>query len=346
VATLAADACFNAAWPALLALRNVAALCARMPAALVHLPAPHWTAVAAYALGLGLGLLAWRLREERPRRARAAAAAGATLLAVAGAIAAWPLVRPSDGTLRITVLDVGQGDAIVVEAPDGRALVVDAGPGGPSRLDTGERVVAPYLWNRGILRLAAAITTHADADHAGGMAAVTRRFDVGQRWDPATMPRERVWIGGLSLLPLGGAPGHGARRPNDEAVVLRIDYGVASFLLASDATAELERSLVASGAPLAVTVLKVAHHGSRGSSTPEFLGRVRPALAVVSVGRRNAYGHPSPEALVRLDAAGATTLRTDRDGAVVFETDGRALTVTRWAPRVVERYCLDPEVIC
>jgi competence protein ComEC len=133
---------------------------------------------------------------------------------------------------------------------------------------------------------------------------------------------------------------------NNEALVLRVEYGLASFLLASDIEAPRELELVASGTPLVATVLKVAHHGSRSSTTPEFLRAVGPGVAVISVGARNAYGHPDAGVLARLAAAGARVYRTDRDGAVVLETDGRALTVTRWAARVAERFCLDPEAIC
>jgi competence protein ComEC len=100
------------------------------------------------------------------------------------------------------------------------------------------------------------------------------------------------------------------------------------------------------GAPLAATVLKVAHHGARGSSTREFLRAVRPAIAVISVGARNPYGHPSADTITRLLETGAAIYRTDRDGAVILETDGRSLTVTTWATRRRDRYCLDPEAIC
>jgi len=93
-------------------------------------------------------------------------------------------------------------------------------------------------------------------------------------------------------------------------------------------------------------VLKVAHHGSRHSTTREFLNATRPSFAVISVGARNSYGHPAPDTLARLDSVGARILRTDRDGAAIFETDGRVLTVTRWASGRVERVCLDPEAIC
>ncbi|HSE92873.1 MAG TPA: DNA internalization-related competence protein ComEC/Rec2, partial [Methylomirabilota bacterium] len=318
----AADVLLHAVWPLLLALRGVVALAAAVPGALLHLPAPHWTAVTAYAAAAGLGLGAWHTRTTAPDRARWCGLAAGLLLAVAVGVALWPLARPPDGRLRLTVLDVGQGDAIVVEAPDGRTLLVDAGPGGPMRLDAGERVVAPFLWNRGILRLAAVITTHADADHAGGMPAIRRLFAVTRDWGPASIPRERQWIGGLVLWPLGDHVPAATR--NDGAVVLRLDYGLASFILASDASGEAERHLIATRAPLAATVLKVGHHGARDASTPAFLAAVRPALAAVSVGPRNAYGHPAPETLARLTAAGARILRTDHDGALLFDTDGRA----------------------
>jgi competence protein ComEC len=270
------------------------------------------------------------------------------LLVVAAATAAWPLVRPPDGRLRILVLDVGQGDAIVVETPEGRTLLIDAGSGGPMRLDAGERVVAPVLWNRGVLRLAGAVTTHDDQDHAGGIAAIRKLFAIGEAWTAGELRAGPRVVGGIRLTALAGPEAGGDRRRgrNDEALVLRVDYGLVSFLLASDITAATEAELVAAGAPLAATVLKVAHHGSRGSSTPEFLQAVRPLAAVVSVGARNPYGHPSPETLGRLAAVGATVYRTDHDGAVIFETDGRWLTATRWADRRTDRYCLDPQRIC
>ena len=144
----------------------------------------------------------------------------------------------------------------------------------------------------------------------------------------------------------GVGAGGGTTRRNDDALALRIDYGLASFLLASDATAVTEARLLAAGIPLGATVLKVAHHGSRGSSTPEFLRAVSPRVAVISVGARNSYGHPSPETLARLDAVEAAIYRTDRDGAVILETDGRALTVTAWASGHTARYCLDRTSVC
>jgi len=121
---------------------------------------------------------------------------------------------------------------------------------------------------------------------------------------------------------------------------------LASFLLTSDIGAPEAASSRSRGARLDSMVLKVAHHGSRSSTTPEFLRSVGPRLAAISVGARNAYGHPDPGVVSRLSEAGAQIYRTDRDGALIFETDGRSLTITRWASGQVDRVCLDPEPIC
>ncbi len=341
--TIAAVA-FDAIWPVLLALRGIVALAAKMPGAVLHLPAPGWLAVACYVGGLA-SLLVWRGSGDRDaQRSRVPLLLGALLLALGVGVAAWPLVRPADGLLRLTILDVGQGDAIVAELPDGRALLVDAGSGGPMRLDTGERVVAPFLWNRGILRLAGLAVTHDDSDHAGGAGAVRRLFSIDEEWTAANPPMPHRF-GGAEIAALPSTAANGGRR-NEAALVLRIDLGLASFLLTSDIGTPRERELAASNARLESMVLKVAHHGSRSSTSDEFLRSVGPRLAVISVGARNAYGHPDAGVVARLSAAGAQIYRTDRDGALIFETDGRTLTVTRWASRRVERVCLDPEPIC
>jgi competence protein ComEC len=332
---------FAAAWPILLLLRSVVAAAAAVPGAVIHEPAPGPLAIAAYVGALALGLGAWRLRETRLRLARRLAIGAIALATASVLVTLWPALRPADGRLRITVLDVGQGDAIVVEGPDGRTVLVDAGAGGPYRLDAGERVVAPFLWNRGILRLAAVVVTHDDADHAGGMAAVRERFTVRERWDGAAEAGPLA-LGGAVITPLATA----AEGGNDAARVLRVDFGLVSVLLASDVEATGEHALVASGAPLGATVLKVPHHGSRTSSGAALLAAVHPSVAIVSVGRRNPYGHPDAGVLARLATTGADVYRTDHDGALLLETNGRTLTVTRWAPHTTARYCLDPETLC
>lgn len=334
---------FDAVWPVLLALRWVVALAAQLPGAVVHLPAPGPVAVACYVGGLALLVMPASAASLRRRLARRGAAVG--LLVIAVGIAAWPLVRSPDGQLRLIVLDVGQGDAVVMEMPDGRTILVDAGSGGPMRLDAGERVVAPFLWNRGVLSLAGLAVTHDDADHAGGMAAMRRLFRIDEQWTAASAPSEPRRFGRAIVTPLPPTAAPAGRR-NDAGLVLRVEIGLASFLLAADIGAAREHELLASGTRLASTVLKVAHHGSRFSTTSEFLRAVRPTAAAISVGARNAYGHPDPGVLARLAEAGVTVYRTDEDGAVIFETDGGTLTVTRWARRSTDRFCLDPEGIC
>jgi competence protein ComEC len=269
------------------------------------------------------------------------ALAAVVALLTAVVLVALPILTRGDGRLRVTVLDVGQGDAIVVEAPDGRVVVVDAGAGGPWRLDAGERAVAPFLWNRGVLSLHATLTTHDDIDHAGGMATLRRLFRVAETWDEA---RGAHGLGGTLLTPI--APDVPGGRRNDRAIMLRVELGLANILLASDVEAAGEHALLEAGIPLRATVLKVGHHGAATSSTGPFLAAVRPSVAIVSVGARNPYGHPDAGVLVRLAAMGARVYRTDLDGAVLVETDGRALSVTRWRDRTVERFCLDPETIC
>jgi len=295
--------------------------------------------------------------------------AAGVLLGAGLAAAAWPFLASGDGRLRVTFLDVGQGDAIFIEVPGGPRLLVDGGPGGGARFDVGERVVAPYLWNRGAMRLDVVAATHADADHSGGLAAVLRQFTVREvwengRWGPGhadvvaalersgaarriVAARQRIRLG-EALVTVLNPPGPGQPEPgttgeNDRSLVLRLDWRGVSFLLTGDLTASGEEALLAERAPLAATVLKVAHHGSRTSTAEPFVNASQPRLAVVSVGARNPFRHPAPEVLGRLDLAGARVHRTDRDGAVIVETDGASLWVTRWATRRTEHIPLAPE---
>jgi competence protein ComEC len=238
----------------------------------------------------------------------------------------------------------------VIELPDGRALLVDAGTGGPARFDIGERVIAPYLWNRGIRRLALLVTTHDDVDHAGGAASIRRLFAVDHEWAPSDVAarRREVWSGvGLTVLSppdrrVTGSGGNGAVDRNNASTVIRLDHRLLSLLLAADIEEEAEHRLVATRAPLRARVLKVAHHGAPRSTGEAFLRATRPSFAVISVGARNPFGHPAPATLERLWAAGARTYRTDEEGAVILETDGREVAITTWADGRTERFPLLP----
>jgi competence protein ComEC len=261
------------------------------------------------------------------------------------------------GSLRVTFLDVGQGDAAVVELPEGRTLLVDAGGWSPE-YDAGERVVAPYLRRCGIDSVDVLVVTHAHGDHIGGLPAVLRSVPVhtvvdaggviGVAQTPAgecLTARAAIHVTGFAgtTLPVESrvrvfvlSPGVDAcpqeeAGDNNSSVVLKICYGSVAFLLAGDAGVDAEEAMVSrySGF-LRSSVLKVGHHGSAGSSSERFLEAVCPEYAVISVGAGNAFGHPSETVLERLSGRGIDISRTDDQGAVIFETDGTLLRRLDW----------------
>jgi competence protein ComEC len=279
-----------------------------------------------------------------PRYRRRTAAIGVvslalTLVATAYALRRLPSWTPPDG-LRVTFLDVGQGDSALLEAPGG-AVLVDEGPP--------EADVAGQLRAMGVRALAAIVLTHPQRDHIGGAAAVLDRLSVGQVEDPgieapsadhdaavAAARRHRVpveivhegdafRIGRLRIRILWpDEPGLPSEDPNQHAVVILASYGTTDVLLTADAESDVTRRLRIPP----VEVLKVAHHGSEDTGLPELLRTLRPRLAVISVGQGNDYGHPRPETLDALRAfPGLETLRTDQNGRIVVESDGRTITV-------------------
>jgi competence protein ComEC len=218
--------------------------------------------------------------------------------------------------------------------------------------DPGEEAVSPYLWSRGFQKLDVVALTHAHQDHIGGLTAILDNFRVGTLWigrevsSPALANLEE--IARRKEIPIvretRGAPfpwddiemqvlwpenaSSLDRAPqNNDSLVMRAKFGSLGVLLPGDLEKQAEKSMLAENpsASLHADVLKVGHHGSKNSTTAEFLAAVHPVLAVISAGENNAYGHPHPELLARLDAAGVRVLRTDRDGAVHILTDGTRL---------------------
>jgi len=254
------------------------------------------------------------------------------------------------GTLEVTTIDVGQGDSILVAFPDGKLLLVDTG-GIPSfgksvesrtQLDIGEDVVAPYLWTRGIRHLDAVAISHFHDDHAGGLAAILRDFQVNELWTgavPAAYELPHIPVrklqrgnpfsfGGATIQVLAPGPDYvpGKAPKNNDSLVLRLTHGRHSFLLTGDAEKQIEAQL--DGTMPRTDVLKVGHHGSKTSSTAAFLDAVHPAFALISDGFENSYGHPHPKTLAALEERHIETFRTDQTGLTTVRSDGRYLTGT------------------
>ena len=262
--------------------------------------------------------------------------------------------------LELTVLDVGQGDSLFLSFPQGRTMLVDGGGelgtfhsgGMRSGIDIGEDVVSPYLWSRGLKKIDIVALTHAHEDHLGGLPAIFENFRVGEFWvgrDIQSAAYRQVLaaarvhavlirhlkqgdsfsadgVSGSVLWPETLSEGQSAK--NDDSLVMRLTDGAESFLLAGDIERPSERRILAENQAVGINFLKVAHHGSKTSSTDPFLAAAHPAFAAISVGRDNIFGHPSSEVTDRLKAAGVRVYRTDRDGAITASTDGSTLNVS------------------
>jgi len=277
------------------------------------------------------------------------------------AIVAWLALRQlPDDRLHVYFLDVGQGDAILVLTPDGRQILIDGGPN-PTALLSELSAVLPF-WDRS---LDLVVLTHPDGDHLTGLLAVLDRYQVGRVLDTlqtdaaplAAAWRERLAKGHIprtigqrgmriplddvmltvlhpSSKPLTGT----ASDENNNSIVLRIDYGPTSLLLTGDAESEAEADMIKAGLPLQADLLKIAHHGSNGSTSAPFLMAVAPRAAVIPVGADNTFGHPAREVLRHLTDARAEILRTDTNGRIEAVSDGRKLSVkvSRW-PSAADR---------
>jgi competence protein ComEC len=303
------------------------------------------------------------LRRVRPMVWTVAGIGFASSAILAGMIIFHPYSAPTvNGRLTIDFLDVGQGDSALVTFSNGKTMLVDGGgrinygeDEGDSEPDiprVGEAVVSEFLWEKGYSHIDYLVASHADADHIQGLSDVALNFDVAAAYfgKPATssefeaflavvrsrnIPAESLFAG--ELLEIDGVRIEvlNPRRDtldqkspdNNGSLVLRMSFGERSFLFTGDIEAEAENRLLAEPSRLIADVIKVPHHGSRTSSTPDLVGSVKPSYAVISVGSRSRFGHPHTEVVERWQSSGATVMRTGERGTITISTDGTDLKV-------------------
>jgi competence protein ComEC len=356
-----------AAWPLLAYLVAVASRLADLP--LASLEVPSFGMGHAVLLYAATGLLAWWMQSTRPGQAllirvfsltatparRVAAPlrlvptpwlAGG--MALAAGLLWWAALTPSSDRLTVTVMDVGQGDAILIQSPAGHRILVDGGPSGRAISEALGRET-PF-WDKG---LDLVVLTHPEEDHLNGLVTVLERYDVERilaspaetdsaaydAWRQAAeregapyyqaAPGEWFDLGRGARLEVLGPPTdliqEGGDKLNNNCVVLRLTWGGVSFLLTGDLEKAGEEALLDQGEELRSTVLKVAHHGAADATSASLLAAVHPAVAVISVGADNWFGHPSPQVLERL--SDSLVYRTDLNGRVKLSTDGERLWV-------------------
>lgn len=276
------------------------------------------------------------------------------LFALLGASVWFLLHAVSQGRiLTVYFLDVGQGDAAFIIFPCGRNMLVDAGDARQNNTD-----IPNFLRTLGVRGIDAVVLSHAHADHAGGLKRILREFPAGVFIEPGHEHTTDVYLNLLEFVLQEGIPYQRASRGdsvegfknveinflgppdnfyggesvlNNNSAVMLVTYGQSAFLFTGDIERRAENDIVRIyGNSIASDVLKVPHHGSASSSTPDFISAVNPDIAVISSGRDNPFGHPHPSVIERLESSGARVLRTDADGTIRVRTDGRWIRAGGW----------------
>jgi competence protein ComEC len=349
----------NIVWWGLTLVIDAVQFFASLPAAHVDVPPPSHLFLIMYWLGLAALVLAPKLGVPKTSIRLVSTAVAAVLLLI---YCLPGIAERLDPNVRLDAIDVGQADCLLIRAPGGHAMLVDGGgrlertsSGAVVAAPLGDRIatrtVMPFLLRHWVLHLDAVVLTHPHGDHVGGTAVILSRERVDRVYDSAQLysgpayrrtlevirGRHIKWIRAQRgvAFDLGSTTHVTVLAPelpmitgtssdiNNNSVVLRVSFAHVAMLLTGDAQSEAEARLLShGGADLRADILKVGHHGSAYSSTPEFLAAVHPQVAIISCGVHNVFGHPSPRTLAALAADGARTYRTDLDGGVSVISDG------------------------
>lgn len=309
-----------------------------------RIPTPPLIVILGYFCSLGLLLIPVKRKRQR-------VIVSVCFAVFLGCLVLHPFPSHSK-TLKVTFVDVGQGDSILVEFPGNKKMLIDGGGTPEDMFDIGERVVSPFLWTKGIKKIHYLVLTHAHPDHLNGLKAVARNFKIHEFWEALSPKDNRSYTELRKRLP----PSTTFRRMfrgyvesvdgvkievlnpvrsnlfvekvlNDQSLVLRISYGQTAVLLTGDIGKEVEKELVEFSNELRSDVLKSPHHGSDSSSSDEFLAAVAPRVTIISAGLGNRYNLPDPEVVDRYRKIGTKIYRTDQSGAVEVSSDGRDIAV-------------------
>jgi len=331
------------------ALQQTPVLLNFAPALSFRIPTPHWWTIAGYFSCLALFLIPWK--DKKPRWILSFCYLAFFLILII-----YPFSQRTKH-FTVTFIDVGQGDAALLEFPGTTKMLIDGGGTPEDTFDVGEKVVSPFLWRKGIKKIDYLVLTHAHPDHMNGLKAVARNFKIEnycesfspEDSDPydqlmhtlsSRVTKRRIFSGHTASV--GSAHIrvlHPARKEpltrqvhNNQSLVLQITYGQHSFLLTGDIEKEIESKILESQTAVASTVLKSPHHASLSSSTMPFLKSVSPEIVVISVGKGSWYGLPHPGVLERYECIGASVYRTDIHGAIEITSDMQRISVRTAAP--------------
>lgn len=346
----------------------------RLPFAEFHPPAPSLLWLLLYAvffISLFMHTRARLLSRFKPFEASSRVSKLPVIgMALAGMCLLLPLALSSIPGQRTIVSfpDVGQGDCALIELPGGHTILIDGGGTRDNHFDIGRRVLAPYLWNKGIRRLDLVVLSHPHPDHMNGLIAILKKFEVAAVWESgrdtdlpghdafSAMIRDKiihhrfvsaddppVMLGEamISVLhPRRGFEAHDRQAfaaENDRSLVIQVKSEGKNLLFTGDIGIEAEQDIMNAMPGLKADLIKVPHHGSKSSSSDAFVSQTRPDVAIVTVGRGNPYHHPREEVLARYEKIGARICRTDIDGAVTIGVNKGKFAVQRWNDLILRR---------